>query len=326
MAGDPRLPGSMKKPSILRSRGQQTSYSYKNENKHFTKAGWSRVRITLPSHFHFFGFSGSSALGPNALRRWFLWTLSTILGGWWGVRGRVPWEETDQRQSPGRGLAVTRSLSQRPWDSPFSVFCPHASFLRPPMAQPRSCQTSFSHLCALPLMLDFMALFLPQGPDFWQEGCFLHKAHHRNHLGVFIKTRNALPKNRGASVSLGNPDSWPWGRAGDQKFLCVILVIKLGKRCHFPKVLDPQTLHVMYNLKTPSKSRKKYLYMVLAKSYYFNFSILFQISMIARVSWSISNVLLLMIIICKIQFYFFLLYGWLVLCKHYNFIPNPTIF
>lgn len=82
----------------------------------------------------------------------------------------------------------------------------------------------------------------------------------------------------------------------------------------------------MYNLKTPSKSRKKYFYMVLAKSYYFNFSILFQISMIARMSWSISNVLLLMIIICKIQFYFFSLYGWLVLCKHHNFIRKPTIF
>lgn len=69
-------------------------------------------------------------------------------------------------KSPGRGLAVAHSLRQRPWVSPFSVFCPHASFLSPPVAQPRSCQSSFSHLCALPLTLDFMALFLPQGPAF----------------------------------------------------------------------------------------------------------------------------------------------------------------
>lgn len=218
MAGDPRLPGSMKKPSILRSRGQQTSYSYKNENKRFTKAGCSRVRITLPSHFHSFGFSGSSALGPNALRRWFLWTLSTILGGWWGVRGRVPREETDQRQVPGSWACSSAQPQSRPWVSPFSVFCPHASFLSPPVAQPRSCQTSFSHLCALPLTLDFMALFLPQGPAFWKEGCFLHQAHHQNHLGVFIKTRNALPKTEVLQCLLETLIHGPGGGQGTRSF------------------------------------------------------------------------------------------------------------
>ena len=58
-----------------------------------------------------------------------------------------------------------------------------------------------------------------------------------------------------------------WGWAGEQKFLSVTLVIKLGKRCHFPKVLDPQAFFMlMYNLKAPSKSRKKNFYMMLAKS------------------------------------------------------------
>jgi len=100
----------------------------------------------------------------------------------------------------------------------FSVFCPHASFLSPPVAQPRSCQTSFSHLCALPLTLDFMALFLPQGPAFWKEGCFLHQAHHQNHLGVFIKTRNALPKTEVPQCLLETLIHGPGGGQGTRSF------------------------------------------------------------------------------------------------------------
>lgn len=152
-----------------------------------------------------------------------------------GVRGRVPRKETDQRQVPGPWACNNlQPQSSAPWVSPFSVYCPHASFLSPPMARPRSCQASLRQPCALPADVWFYGLIF-----FWQEGCFLHQAHHQNHLGVFIKTRNALPKNRGASVSLGDSNLWPWGRAGDQKFLCIILIIKLGKRCHFPQSFRP---------------------------------------------------------------------------------------
>ena len=126
-------------------------------------------------------------------------------------------------KSLGRGLAIMRSLNRhRPWVSPFSVFCPQASFLH-----------QAHHLRIIWCLLKIEML----SPKIEVLQCLLEALIYG--LGV----------GRGAEVSFCN--------SGNQ----------VGKEMPFPQSFRPTDIfHVMYNLKAPSKSRKKIFYMMLAKS------------------------------------------------------------